>query len=479
MSLSVNSSGISSSFDINVAYKDFLCDLGLENADTGGNIAFHGSDPIFETPHRLGACISIPIMAAAAGVAVIWKMKTGRGQDLSIDLRQAIHGINPTYKFYPSVNGYMLQMPYALSNPMKFELFETKDGRWFLPTGVYPHMLHGWCSFLGCPPDPHGIRKAIRQWNGFDLEDAASEKNLIGVVVRSKEEWLAHPQGQHLSQLPIVEIVKIGESDPIPLQFSERPLSDVKVMAATHVIAGNVMGRTLAEQGADVLHIVRPQEFEHEAIFIDPCAGLRSAWMNLKDPSVAEHAHSLLQKADVFIESYRGDSLRRLGFGPEKLAEERPGIIYASARCYSYDGPWANRGGFDMEALCATGFAMEEGSTAHPQFPPTKVMNDYIAGYIGAAGIQAALIRRATEGGSYHVRVNLARCAMWFMSLGLVDPALVGSEEHEVREPKSLTASTPYGELHRLDSPVEFSETQSCWNNPLLSVRGSCQPEWR
>ena len=48
-------------------------------------------------------------------------------------------------------------------------------------------------------------------------------------------------------------------------------------------------------------------------------------------------------------------------------------------------------------------------------------MNDYIAGYLGAAGIQAALIRRAKEGGSYHVRVNLARCAMWFMSLGKFD----------------------------------------------------------
>ena len=59
-------------------------------------------------------------------------------------------------------------------------------------------------------------------------------------------------------------------------------------------------------------------------------------------------------------------------------------------------------------------------------------LNDFIAGYAGAAGIQAALIRRAKEGGSYHVRVNLARCAMWFNSLGTFDTDVPGTgEQHQ------------------------------------------------
>ncbi|MBV8329442.1 MAG: CoA transferase, partial [Verrucomicrobia bacterium] len=74
--------------------------------------------------------------------------------------------------------------------------------------------------------------------------------------------------------------------------------------------------------------------------------------------------------------------------------------------------------GFDMEAVTVTGFTMAEGGGQRPRFPPTFVMNDYIAGYIGAAGLIAALRRRAREGGSYHVRVSLARAAMWFMRLG-------------------------------------------------------------
>ena len=60
------------------------------------------------------------------------------------------------------------------------------------------------------------------------------------------------------------------------------------------------------------------------------------------------------------------------------------------------------------------------------------IMNDYIAGYIGAAGIQAALIRRAKEGGSYHVRVNLTRCAMWFMSLGVFERDAIHAAEQIV-----------------------------------------------
>ena len=62
-----------------------------------------------------------------------------------------------------------------------------------------------------------------------------------------------------------------------------------------------------------------------------------------------------------------------------------------------------------LSGQCVTGFTTEEGTPEQPKFPPTLVMNDFVAGYLGAAGIQAALIRRAKEGGSYHVRVNLAR----------------------------------------------------------------------
>jgi len=482
-----NTSNGSGSFDINAEFRSVMHDLGLSPEDTGGSITFVGEDPIFPTKHRLGACIAIPIMAGAAGIADIWRQRTGRGQDLTLDLRKAIHGINPMYKFNPTVNGYPYQLPYWIdpnfqfANPMGFGLYRTKDGRLFLPTGAYPGLLNAMCSFLHCGPDADQIAEAVSKWDSADLEEAAAaDKKLVFAFVRTPEEWAAHPQGKQLAERPLVEIVKIGDSDPEPFTPAARPLSGLRVLAATHVIAGNVIGRTLAEHGAEVLQISHPNEFENEGLMQDPCAGFTSsAWLNLKDPEALKRAYELAADADVFVESYRPHKIADLGLSPEELAARRPGIVYASAQCYSYDGPWAERGGFDMEALCVTGFTTLEGTPEQPKFPPTLVMNDFVAGYIGAAGVQAGLIRRAKEGGSYHVRVNLARCAMWFNSLGTFDTDVPGTgEQNQLLAPDTITAQTPYGEYVRLAPPVQFSETKPYWRDPVLVVRGSSKPAW-
>ena len=66
-------------FDINAAFEQLMNSIGLSSTDTGGKITFTGSDPIFDSRFRIGACISIPIMAAAAGAAIVWRHRTGRG----------------------------------------------------------------------------------------------------------------------------------------------------------------------------------------------------------------------------------------------------------------------------------------------------------------------------------------------------------------------------------------------------------------
>ena len=79
-------------------------------------------------------------------------------------------------------------------------------------------------------------------------------------------------------------------------------------------------------------------------------------------------------------------------------------------------------------------------------FPSPSLVNDYITGYMGAIGASAALVKRATEGGSWHVTVSLTRTAMWCGSLGLVDPALAGcDDEHSLREPVPYDAPSPLG----------------------------------
>jgi crotonobetainyl-CoA:carnitine CoA-transferase CaiB-like acyl-CoA transferase len=477
---------VSAGFDINAEFRSVMHELGLSPEDTGGSITFIGEDPIFPSKHRLGACVSIPIMAGAAGIADIWRQRTGRGQDLTLDLRKAIHSINPMYKFGPTINGVPYQLPFWMdapghfTNPMGFDMYRTKDGRLFVPAGPYPGLLNHMCTFLHCGPDHDQIAEAVSKWDATDLDEAAAKAGVVFAVIRTPEEWAAHPEGKYLADEPLVEIVKIADSDPEPFAPATRPLSGLRVLAATHVIAGNVVGRTLAEHGAEVLQIAHPDEFENEGLMQDPCAGFTSsAWLDLKQPEGLKRAYELAADADVFVESYRTRKVAELGLSPEELAARRPGIVYASVKGYSYEGPWADRAAFDMEALCATGFTTLEGTPEQPKFPPTYVMNDFIAGYLGAAGVQAALIRRAKEGGSYHVRVNLARCAMWFNSLGTFETDTPGTgEQHQLLAPDSITAQTPYGEYIRLAPPVQFSETKPYWRDPVLVVRGSSKPAW-
>ena len=187
----------------------------------------------------------------------------------------------------------------------------------------------------------------------------------------------------------------------------------------------------------------------------------------------------LLAKADVVVNNHRLGSLERRRLDPRELADRHPGLVYVSINCYGASGPWAARGGFDMNGSAVSGLMAMEGSAAEPRFPATFLINDYITGYMGAVGAMAALARRTTEGGSWHVTVNLTKTAMWCGSLGLVDPALAGSdEEHRLREPVPCDAPSPFGDVHMIAPPVRFSETPSRWPDPILVPRGSSRAEW-
>ena len=311
----------------------------------------------------------------------------------------------------------------------------------------------------------------------MSFQSVNTRKTAIVVYGRAQ-----HPEGKHLAQMPVLDIEKVGVAAPVPYKADPtQPLSGIKALSLTHVIAGSCAARTLAEYGAEVLHVARDQSFEHELVWNDVNVGMRSAFMNLSNPEQNKQLASLVPEANVFIEGFRGRSIEKQGFGVEEVVKKRPGIIYLSLRCYSWDGPWMERGGFDMEGLTTTGYTMSEGGGDRPQFPVTRVLNDYIAGYLGAAGITAALRRQAKEGGSYHVRVSLSRAAMWYASLGSFQSANDFDPlhpEHRMIMPETIKGMTPYGEVHRLGPQVKLSKTPGRWRDPLVTVRGSSRPVW-
>ncbi len=496
--------GQSSDFDIDARFAEFMQDIGGNPGDGGGSVTFTGKDPIVQSRVRIGACMAISAMAAGVGAAAIWRNRTGEGQNLKVDLRESIYNTNPVIKlvqmldqaagrlsaddpipksftFMPTINGLAYQAPLMIGHPLSFAMFETKDGRWVTPTGAYPHLYHGFLNVVGASPNTKSMAKAIKKWDAADLDEAVAEVGYILGFHRTAEEWARHPEGQYLAKTPVIDIRKVGDADPIPYAPDpKQPLSGIKALSLTHVIAGSCAARTLAEYGADVMHIARDQAVEHDFFVTDVNVGMRSAFVNLRNREQNQMFARLVPEANVFIEGFRGRGIDKLGFGVEEVAKRRPGIVYLSMRCYGWDGPWWNRPGFDMEGLTVTGITMAEGEGDRPEFPPTRVLNDYIAGYLGAAGILAALRRQAREGGSYHVRVSLSRAAMWYQSLGLfpskeVDPV---DPEQRMIEPETIKRQTCYGEIHRLAPQVKLSKTPGQWRDPLVSVRGSDKPVW-
>jgi crotonobetainyl-CoA:carnitine CoA-transferase CaiB-like acyl-CoA transferase len=511
----------SDDFDIDAAFAAFMADLGRSADDGGGTVTFTGRDPILRSHFRIGASMALPAMAAAVGAAAIWQERTGDGQDVAIDLRDAVLNVNPivgvvmqqrmlagfyppndpvasSLTWFPTVNGKFMQAPVGLDNPFSFVPWLTKDGRHVNITGVYPHLQDRALSLLETYPTRASIAAAVARWDGEELEAAMFESGVVGVLHRTTEEWLAHPEGAYLAQTPLIQIRKVGEAPPLEWTANPtQPLSGVKGLALTHVIAGSTAARTLSEYGAEMLHIMRDQSFEHEAVWVDVNVGMRSANLNLRTPEGAGALRALLSDADVVLEGFSGRGIERLGFGLDDVVAAKPeGVVYVTVRGYSWDGPWKDVRTFDMEAVSTTGFTYVEGTGGEPafgasfgepyplrprpEFPPTLVMNDYIAGYLAGAGAIEAIRRRASEGGSWHVHVNLARAAMWYASLGVFPSTdFAVTDENRITAPEPFRFDSPYGMVERLPPLAKLSRTPGRWQEPLLSVRGSDKPVWK
>jgi crotonobetainyl-CoA:carnitine CoA-transferase CaiB-like acyl-CoA transferase len=466
-------------FDPTVALNDLLADVDLSTADAGGRVTFAGQDPIIAARHRLAAAIGIPMMGNAVAAAALHRHRGGPDQDLHLDLRQAVHHINPSFAWKPTLAGEFPSIALVMDNPFALIPFRTRDGRTVMASAVYPHQAANWCRFLDVPPDITKVAEKFSNWDAVELEDAANAAGLPACVARTPEEWLAHPHGSWLAAQPVIGLTRIGDAPPRELGPSDRPFGGVRVLSFTHAIAGPTVGRVLAEQGADVLGASRPNDFEHDWVYFEANIGSRSTWLDLTKETGKADVDRLLGDAHVVINNHRELKLEKLGIDPRELARTHPGLVHVSVTCYGSTGPWANRGGFDMNGSAASGLMAIEGSPDNPQLPPTGLINDFITGYMGALGAAAGLIKQQTEGGSWHVTVNLTRNAMWYQTLGLVDPADAGcDDEHTIGVPDAYDADTPMGRVHMLAPPVSFSQTPPRWSDPILVPRGSSLPEW-
>jgi crotonobetainyl-CoA:carnitine CoA-transferase CaiB-like acyl-CoA transferase len=465
---------------------EVLGSVGLSTSSSGGKIVFEGADPILASPLPLATMAGVALMAKAVAAADIWRYRTGQSQDLSVKLGQVLHRLCPFYdRKWELLNGYAPATPQDPTNPfMPSFMYQTRDGRWIQFINIYPKTKTAALAFLQCNDDARAIGEAIRKWDAFPLEEAANRAGLQANVIRTVEEFLKTEQYTYLKDLPLIEIEKIGESEPE--QFSENaqaPLDGVRALGLGHVIAGAGFGRALAYHGADVLNVWRPQDFEMDLTYYTANVGMRSATLDIAESSSMGRFMSLLRESDVFFANRRPGYLERYHLTAQEVSDIRPGIVHVDMSLYGPRGPWANRTGFDQNAGGVSGILSLEGTPEAPRLTEIFVVNDYAMSWLGAVGAMVALKRRAIEGGSYRVRLSLVRLSLWLLHMGIFDKEyarrVAGTEgKHAYLAPTIFQADTPCGHYQGVTDQVTMSATSGGYRTPLVP-RGSCRPEWQ
>ena len=461
------------------ALRSILPSTGL-SAERADAVTFTGgTDPILPTPFRIGVAGAATLAATGLAAADLWEQRSGRRQSVSVDVRQATASLR---------SGHYMRLGdgevSAGRNPI-MGVYPTKDGRWSYIHANFPNHRAAALKVLGCEENRDSVTRAVAGWNAIDLEEAIIANKGAGGMVRSKTEWADHPQASAIAALPLLEIIRIGDSKPEPLPAGDRPLSGIRVVDITRVLAGPTCARTLAEHGAEVLKVSAAHLPNLGYQELDTGLGKLSTYLDLREPGKVDTLRGLIREADVFSQGYRPGTLGARGLSPEELAALRPGIVYVSLCAFGHTGPWASRRGFDTVVQTVSGITTRQaeavpGKTPGPQFYPVSAI-DYCTGYLMATGAMVALKRRAEQGGSWLVRISLAQVGKWIVDLGEVPLDALAAVPEEFRAEEldrwSTTTTTPSGLLRHLKPVVQLSETPPYWARPSVPL-GYHPPVW-
>lgn len=373
--------------------------------------------PVLPSSYAVDDAATAATAAAALAAAECWYARSGERQDVQVDTRNAAIAFRS--ERLVRVDG---SAPGELWHPVA-GTYRAADDRWIQLHVNFPHHLERAVAVLGVAPDPDAVAKAVATWPAEELESAVTEAGGCAAATRSRAEWLAHPHFPFVAAQSLVCRVAGGEGPALPEVTVRRPLSGLRVLDLTRVLAGPICARTLAGYGADVVRVIAPHLPEVEAALPDTALGKRTVELDLRARDDAETLRSMIAEADVFVQSYRPGALDALGFGADDVAATRPGIVHVSLSAYGDEGPWGGRRGYDSLVQTATGVTCEEATTfgsERPRHLPAQVL-DHASGYLTAAAAMLALTRRRRDGLGARISCSLARTREWLESLGRVD----------------------------------------------------------
>jgi crotonobetainyl-CoA:carnitine CoA-transferase CaiB-like acyl-CoA transferase len=243
------------------------------------------------------------------------------------------------------------------------------------------------------------------------------------------------------------------------------PLTGCRVIELAHIMAGPVAGLMLADMGADVIKVEKPNGDDtrrmvppevngESAAFMMMNRNKRGVVLDLKKEACRDALLRLLERADVVIENYRSGTMEQLGLGYEILRENNPGLIYCAISGFGRTGPYADRGGFDLIAQGMSGLMSITGEGEGR--PPVKVgapVTDITAGVLAAMGVAAAYASKLKTGLGQIVDTSLFEAGIihtyWQSAIALATGESPG----------------PMGTAHPLNAPYQSFETADGWIN--------------
>ncbi len=262
-----------------------------------------GDEPQIPSSFRVAVAGQTTIAAAGLAAAEIWRLRSGEAQDVTVDMRHAV--VECRSERYLRLD----DKPPPPAWDAIAGVYKTGDNRFVRCHTNFPHHRDAVCKVLGCVPEREKVQAALMQWKGEDFETAAYAAGGVVALMRSYDEWSALPQARALAELPLISIEKIGDAAPKPWPEGDRPLSGLRVLDLSRVIAGPVAGRTLAAHGADVLLVSGPELPAIPWLTIDTGRGKLTTFIELKSEAGQAQMRELLKDADIFSQGYRPRAL--------------------------------------------------------------------------------------------------------------------------------------------------------------------------
>ncbi len=313
--------------------------------------------------------------------------------------------------------------------------------------------------------DRDGVATAVGAWRAVDLETAIVAAGGAAAAMHERDEWLASPAGGATASVPLLEFDQSapGSATAWAGTTPTLPLSGVRVLDLTRVIAGPTCTKVLAWYGADVLRIGPPGFEEVASLLPETTVGKRCAALDLNSIEGRAHFEALLAEADVIVLGLRGDALASLGYTDERLAVINPALIVARLNAYGWEGPWKNRRGFDSLVQMSCGIAVDGAATFGRNEPtplPVQAL-DYATGWFLAAAVARALTTQLTNGATTRISGSLVATANLLYSLP--------------RPPRALTAAA--------SDAVDLEETATAWGQakrvPMPGCFAGVVPRWQ